>query len=437
VLRRTRLAVPLLVGVAAVLGGRLPDRLPWVVLGGVLAAVAVDAWAVRVAQARLDAVADRVLAVTSEDGRAPELVPRGGREWQRLVAALDEVARVVRERFAAVRGEQERVQRLLDALPTAVLLFGAEGLVYANPTATELFDLVDAAGLTPVRVLGVAALAQAVAEAATAAEPVTVSVSRGDRELVGRATTTGPDEVALIVTDLTTVLRLEAMRRDFVANASHELKTPVTGMRALADSLALALARDPDRARTMVERIQGEASRLSQLVRDLLDLARLEEGSDGRVRQRVDLADLCAQQVERLRAVAEQAEVDVRPPEGEAGTVGVPDDLKLVIGNLIENAIRYTEPGGTVRIGVRRRGSTAVVEVADDGIGIPEDEQERIFERFYRVDKARSRAAGGTGLGLSLVRHAVERHGGRVRVSSTLGEGSTFTVELPVDGVAG
>jgi signal transduction histidine kinase len=437
VLRRTRLVLPLAVGVAALLGGLLPQLLPVVVIACVALAVLLDDRVTRVEEERLAEVADRVVAFASDERRPPELVAQGGREWQRLITALNDVARVLRQRFEALRREQRRMERLLEALPTAVLLFGPQGLEYANPTAAELFDLEEPEGLSPLRALGVAGLAQAVAEAAETDGPVTVSVTADGRELVGRATTTGPGQVALIVTDLTSLQRVEAMRRDFVANASHELKTPVTGMRALADSLHLALDRDPERARTMVERIQTEAARLAQLVRDLLDLARLEEGADGRVRQRVDLAEVAVQQVERLQGLADDAGVELRLDVEPAVVVGIAEDMRLIVGNLVENAIQYGHRGGHVDVVVRRRGSTTAVEVADDGIGIPDADQQRIFERFYRVDKARSRAAGGTGLGLSLIRHAVERHGGRVGVSSVLGEGSRFTVELPVDGGMG
>ncbi|HUG84039.1 MAG TPA: histidine kinase dimerization/phospho-acceptor domain-containing protein, partial [Euzebya sp.] len=339
-LRRTRFTLPLLAALAAVLGGLLSDRIA--VVAGVmfLLGVAVDAALARVEETRLARLADQVVAFASEEERPPELVVEGGREWKRMVAALNEVARILRERFEALRSERGRVQRLLDVMPTAVLLFTAEGLAYANPQANALLELDDPIGQTPLRALGVTALQQAIDEAAETGRSITVHVTRDDRELMANATRIAPTEIAMIVTDLTEVLRVEAMRRDFVANASHELKTPVTGIQALADSLRLAMVRDPERARSMVERIQLEATRLARLVRDLLDLTRLEEGSDGRTRQRVPLAYLCAQQIERLEVLAEQADVRVRlVDDGAASVVGVPEDLKLITGNLIQNAI--------------------------------------------------------------------------------------------------
>ncbi|CAN5204348.1 hypothetical protein BH23ACT9_BH23ACT9_01030 [soil metagenome] len=434
-LRRTRYLLPVMAALAALAGALLPDLI-WVVVPGVFVlGVIADGLVARVEEDRLRHVADQVVAFASEAERPEPLTMDGGREWQRMVAALNEVASVLRERFEALRTERLRVQRVLDVLPTAVLLFTADGLAYVNPAASEQFELEDPIGLTPLRALGVPGLVHAIEEVQETGREIHVTVRRDSRELLCHASRVAIGEVALIVTDLTDMHRVEAMRRDFVANASHELKTPVTGMQALADSLHLAMARDPDRARTMVERIQLEATRLASLVRDLLDLTRLEEGAGDRARQRVDIGAVCEAQIERLRSVAEQQEVELTlSARGSATVIGIPEDIKLIVGNLIHNAIQYNRQGGRVAINVGREGSDVFLEVSDSGIGIPEAAQDRVFERFYRVDKARSRAAGGTGLGLSLVRHAVERHGGDVRVSSVLGEGSTFTVELPVDG---
>jgi signal transduction histidine kinase len=436
-LRRTRLTLPLLAVVAALAGGLVPERVLIVAVVMAVAGIAIDVVMSRVEEARLARVADQVVAFASDEERPPELTVEGGQQWQRIVGALDDIARILRERFEALRTERRRVQRLLEVMPSGVLLFTADGLVYANPQAIELFDLTDPLGLTPLRVLGDRGLQQAVTEAAETRKPITIQVSRDGRELMGTATSIAPAEVALIITDLTDVRRVEAMRRDFVANASHELKTPVTGMQALADSLHMAMDRDPDRAVAMVERIQLEATRLARLVRDLLDLTRLEEGGDDRTTQRIDLVALCENQIDRLRVVAEQSEVELAlETTGETMVIGLPEDVRLIVSNLIRNAVQYNRPQGTVVVRVGREESVAVVQVVDTGIGIAETEQDRIFERFYRVDKARSRASGGTGLGLSLVRNAVERHSGTVDVSSVLGEGSTFTVRLPVDGGA-
>lgn len=315
------------------------------------------------------------------------------------------------------------LERLLDDLPLAVMLFTDGRLAYANAATRALFgDLAERA------------VADAVAEVAVAARAIEVELTAGGRDLVARASPTAPGEVAVVVSDLTETRRVESMRRAFVTNASHELKTPVAGMQALADALLLAVERDPDRARRMIERLRGEAVRLARLVRELLDLARLEEATTQRAR-RVDLPPLVSAQVERLGELAERRGIRIGTDlDPAASIVAVPEDVRLIVGNLLENAVRYNRDRGHVQVHVQRCGGEVSLAVADTGIGIPEADRDRVFERFYRVDRARSRAAGGTGLGLSLVRNATERAGGRISLTSEVGVGSTFTVVLPVEG---
>ncbi len=334
------------------------------------------------------------------------------------------------------RSEQPAAsERLLEGLPTAVLLFSGSKLVYANPAARALFAIEGDGDGAPIEVLGGEGLADAVTEAQETGRTTVVEVTRAGRELVGRATVTAEGEVALVVTDLTDAKRVEAMRRDFVTNASHELKTPVAAIQALSDSLQLALDRDPARTRQMVRRLQKEAARLAQLVRELLDLSLLEEGASGTERRLVDLAEMARTHVTRSARLAAERGISVRCHCGEpAKLVSTPAEARLIVSNLIDNAIQYNRPGGSVDVRVERDGGSVLLEVSDTGIGIPEPERDRIFERFYRVDKARSRQAGGTGLGLSIVRNAVQRLGGEISVESALGEGSTFRVRLPVEG---
>jgi signal transduction histidine kinase len=361
-----------------------------------------------------------------------------------LAFALSGAALAVGLAVSAGPGEDEaaacaRSGGLLEGLPSAVLLFDDDGLAYANAAARLLFDLDEGRDVrNPRAVLGAGDLAGIVEDALTHGAEVEIEVVRGQRSLHGRAARAATGKVALVVSDLTEVRRVDAVRRDFVTNASHELKTPVAGIQALSESLELAVERHPDRARHMIERLQVESVRLATLVRDLLDLARLEEASAaGPRRSAVDVAGVVRGQVERLGPVAESRGIVVEVTADEGATVlGVPEDVRLIAGNLIENAIRYNRDGGSVTISVRTEGRDLVLEVADTGLGIPEADRDRVFERFYRVDKGRSRAAGGTGLGLSLVRHATQRAGGRVALESEVGEGSIFTVTLPADPTA-
>lgn len=392
--RLALLWLPVAAVAAALLGTRLPDR-------PVVAAVA----------AALAAVALVLVGRTTTNRR---------------------VERVVEQ----LADERARAERLLERLPLAVLVFSEGGLAYANPAAGDLFPVHDGQGRTPRDVVTVSAFVEAIEEASDTGESVEVEAVHDGRVLAARASVPATREVALVVTDLTESRRVADMRRDFVVNASHELKTPVAGMRALADSIGLAVERDPQRARRMIQRLQDEAARLAQLVRDLLDLARLEEAAYANRRQ-VDVGAVVSRQLDRLRPLAETRGIALHCEAAQAASVvASPEDVRLIVDNLVENAIRYNRDGGTVRVQVRRADGQVVLEITDTGIGIPAADQDRVFERFYRVDKARSRAAGGTGLGLSLVRNAVQRHGGQVSLDSVLEEGSTFRVVLPVEGAA-
>ena len=234
------------------------------------------------------------------------------------------------------------------------------------------------------------------------------------------------------------VTRLERMRTDFVANASHELKTPVAGIALLSESIANAAHDGDTQAISMFsKRLEKEASRLQHLVRDLLDLARLENRqARGRGAETSDFAGAVAVSFDAhlTRADAKGVEMELcdETAEGDPPRVKLSaSDAALLVDNLLENAVNYTE-SGSVRVRLACEEGRAVLSVKDTGIGIPYADQGRIFERFYRVDTARSREMGGTGLGLSLVRHAVEDAGGSIQLESAPGAGSTFTVRLPL-----
>jgi len=229
------------------------------------------------------------------------------------------------------------------------------------------------------------------------------------------------------------------VRRDFVANASHELRTPIANIRATAETMLHA----PDDAALVARFLPpliNEAERLSRLVSDLLDLARAE-GVEEAPSFPVHLKDVVESVIERLHDKARRREITIDwQPNGSAPIVnGDEAGLEQVAFNLIDNALAYTPTGGRVALHLHQSApegapAMAVLEVSDSGIGIPETDLPRIFERFYRVDKARSRAEGGTGLGLAIVKHIVETHGGHVEVESAIGQGTTFRVEIPVSG---
>lgn len=238
--------------------------------------------------------------------------------------------------------------------------------------------------------------------------------------------------VLVLVEDLSEARRLDAVRRDFVANVSHELKTPVGALSLLAEAVDSA-SDDPETVRRFAGRMQGEASRLTNLVNDLVDLSKLQDGDPLEYTDRVDVDQVVREAVDATRNLAAAGEIDVVVGD-HAGACVVGDEQQLVMAlrNLVTNAIAYSPPRTRVGVAARARDGVVEVSVTDQGIGIPLEEQDRIFERFYRVDQARSRVTGGTGLGLALVKHVCVNHAGECTVWSVPGEGSTFTLRLPL-----
>lgn len=361
-----------------------------------------------------------------------ELPP--GPAWRQLAVSLNALGAAHARRGTRLDRARQQRERLVDALPDPGLLFDKEGyLVRANPSARNRFEIPDAGPRTAAQTLGGAQLSEAVTEARQSGRTITMDTEHDGRGYSVLATPVG-DEVLLLITDRTEREHVDAVRRDFVANASHELKTPVSGIQALAEALEVTVGRDAERARSLVGRLAAESRRLGNLVRDLLDLSRLEEGRPGTGRTSVDLAAVVRDEVERVsrRAGEREVTVDLEAPE-RATLVGREDDIRLIVANLLDNAVVYNRPGGRVEVDLERADGAWRLRVRDTGIGIARGDLDRIFERFYRVDVDRSRETGGTGLGLALVRHAAQRHGGSVSVDSILGEGTTFAVVLPVE----
>jgi signal transduction histidine kinase len=277
--------------------------------------------------------------------------------------------------------------------------------------------------------LGLRRLAE---RAATAQAVLTVEVETGSpaRTLRGFAAPAREGSVVLVIRDITETRRLDRVRRDFVANASHELKTPAASIQAAAETIRTAAAEDPSVIPRFASQLEREAARLSRIVSDLLDLSRLESGSV--LDEAVALDAIVRDEGERFEDPAAEAGVGLSVAAAAVPRVrGSARDLALLVRNLVDNAIRYTPPGGKVHVELTADGADVVLAVADTGLGIPHRDLPRIFERFYRVDRARSRETGGTGLGLSIVKHVAENLGGRVEVTSELGQGTRFEVRLP------
>jgi two-component system sensor histidine kinase SenX3 len=351
---------------------------------------------------------------------------RSAREWRERAITAENIG--LEQRLEAQ--EERRVRDLsLSTMDEGVLLIGRDGSVaFAN-------DAIDRhLGSTPTSLDAVLpfALRTAIQESRTRREPTSVLVETGApaRWLHGTVTPAADDATLVVVRDVTHQRRLEAVRRDFVANASHELKTPAATIQAVAETLGRAAADDPEAVARFASQLEREAVRLSRIVADLLDLSRLESGSA--LDELVSLGAAAREEGQRLEESAEHAGVTLEiQTRDERPVRGSQRDLALLVRNLIDNAIRYSHEGGRVAVQLDVEGDEVVLRVSDTGIGIPSRDLDRIFERFYRVDRARSRETGGTGLGLAIVKHVVENHGGEIEVESELGRGTTFRISFP------
>ncbi|MGN7965712.1 sensor histidine kinase [Microbacterium sp. 22179] len=339
-------------------------------------------------------------------------------------------ARVAEETSSAV---PEGIVDVLASMDDAACVVDTSGLVLAASVAASRFgiDVGSTLDNPELRLLvrGVRA------DGGTATESMRITrggLSLDPRLVSARASVLGPRLTLLIIRDVTEQERLDQMRRDFVANTSHELKTPVGAVTLLAEAIESA-ADDPAQVRIFATRISAEAGRLAQLTGRIMSLSRLQADDGLGDVTPVAIDEVIAKSIEAHVVQADAAGVEITRG-GDRG-IWVRGDAQILVeavGNLIVNAIVYSPSGSRVGVGVRAEDGVVEIAVSDQGIGIAEADRERIFERFYRADEARSRRTGGTGLGLSIVKHATQRHGGEVRLWSRPGRGSTFTMRLPL-----
>ena len=344
--------------------------------------------------------------------------------------------------FAARRGERvanvvtpsvpDGVSQVLDAIESAGIVVDPSGnVVKASPGALAL-------GFVRDGKLAHAEFIQLVDQVRDSGDPATadVDITRGrfsdvSLNLSVRAARLGTRYVLLLAQDHTESRRLDEVRRDFIANISHELKTPIGAVSLLAEALEPA-ADDPDQVRRFAARLATEAARLVRITGEIIDLSRLQAADALHQPELLELDSVIAAAVDQNRVAAEAGGVTlVAARDPGARVYGDEDLLVVAVHNLIANAIAYSPNRGRVGVGISRRDGFVEIAVTDQGVGIPEEDRDRVFERFYRVDQARSRHTGGTGLGLSIVKHAVQNHGGDVKVWSLVGKGSTFTIRLP------
>ncbi len=383
-------------------------------------------------------------------GQKARLVRRGvPGPLDALVKTFNSAAADIQSRDQSLEQDRQQLRVVLEAMEEAVIAVDARRrLLFANASAARLFGLEEASAgrLVPELIRG-PQVQDAVEETLRLAGPSAYQgeltlpgrdASRANRSLSVRGTPLPgrpSPGVVLVFHDVTDLRRLERMRQDFVANASHELKTPLASIKAYTETLLDWGIHDDSVNRRFLERIDEQVERLHLLILDLLSLARLESGQEPFEHSPLSLIPVVQACVEAHtgRAEASGLRLDFDAGGLDEGALVLADEeaIRQIVDNLVDNAIKYTPGGRSVSVSCWGDQDELCIEVADTGIGIPRDDLPRIFERFYRVDKARSRELGGTGLGLSIVKHLVGSMGGQIDVSSRLGSGTRFTIHLP------
>lgn len=412
-----------------------------VAIGGAVIAGAVTfvvvGWIVR----PLTRLTDGAQAVAAGDDEHPVHVESHD-ELGLLGAAFNHMQRKLHRRLGQVRENSERLATVLGSMVEGVIAVDTDQkIVLANEAGRSLIDFVtaDAIGRPLLEVTRSRAVLDAVEEAFEADAPIKIEFESPGvtRRVLALRATKLPGEpcpgVMVVLHDVTELRRLENLRRELVANVSHELKTPLASIKAYAETLRLGAVNDPDHNLIFVGRIEEQADRLHQLILDLLQIARVEAGQEVFDIGEVAVAEVAEKSVSQHLGAAEGKRISllIDPPPQPLTIMADDEGLLTILNNLIDNAIKYTPEDGTVTVRWREEGTMVQIEVQDTGIGIAPSDQARVFERFYRVDKARSRELGGTGLGLSIVKHLAQAFRGSVGISSKLRQGSTFRVLLP------
>ena len=393
------------------------------VVGGAIVGIALDRARLRRRLRRLSPT-----GLSGQGGRR-----RGRLSAPRFVEAAQRREELAEEARATADTAARRLEASLDGLQAGLVLCDPSGRVVARNAAAEAFLQARHGEALVSRVI------KDLLERARAGERATTTVELHTEPRRSYEVEALPVErqgetlgAVALVRDTTEHHRIESVRRDFVANVSHELKTPIGALSLLADSLAADP--EPEVAARLAGRMQVEILRVDNTIDDLLTLAMLEDGA-GRGDEAVEIDAVVTAAVDRISETVEQRDIEVvvSSQEGLEPFRGSRIRLESALFNLLDNAVKFSEPGGRVDVVVETHDRDLKVSVADEGIGIPVAERSRIFERFYRVDRARSRHTGGTGLGLSIVRHVALNHGGDVSVTSREGYGSQFTITLPLD----
>ena len=455
---------------------RAIDRTAATLVGAVILAVAVTGLAATILAVWLGRTISgpikrlTVLAGEMAGGRLNSRLAVGSRdEIGELGQAFNRMADRLEETFDTISTERNRLAAILETVADGLVIVDPSGrVVTLNPGAERLLQTSEerAVGRPFIAVARDHELAELLDRPERGGRLIELGRPRRQVRAVAATIPGTGGQRLLLLQDVTELRRLESVRRDFVANVSHELRTPIAAIKAIAETLEDGALDDPPAARTFLSQLHGEVDRLTQMVRELLELSRIESGQATVTPRPVDLATLLRSAADRFRPLASRSGLELRltiPPDLPP-TVADPDRIDQVLANLLHNAVKFTPPGGWIELCASRRGQESgvggqggsqrigvgdadstptldsrllapdevVISVADGGIGIPPDDLDRIFERFFKTD--RSRSGGGTGLGLAIAKHLVQAHGGRIWAESSGSRGTTFSFTLPTAG---
>ncbi|MEM7453121.1 MAG: ATP-binding protein [Planctomycetota bacterium] len=364
-------------------------------------------------------------------------------EWETVRRSLRTMQKDLQSREERLTENSRQLEAVLSSMSEGVLATDSAGtVILANLAVCRMLsisrdELIGQDLASMVRVPELQTAVQQARETRAFARTEFQTLSEPRRTLSGRINVmdNSPESgVAIVLNDVSELRQLETMRRDFVSNVSHELKTPLSAIKAYAETLKLGAIHDSDNNMQFVEQIESNADLLNLQIQDLIALGRVESGHAAFDISSVNINDVCHACFERFDEIARKQSISLTVQYAEETPIVRADEeaVTTIVNNLVSNAIQYTPAGGNVLIKTSIDDWDATVQVVDDGIGIGAEDSARIFERFYRVDKARSRDMGGTGLGLSIVKHLVQEFDGSIDVSSDIGKGSTFSVKLPL-----
>lgn len=360
----------------------------------------------------------------------------------RSLRSLEELARKTEEKLGQLNRDKNRLQTILDTMTEGVLVTNEKGEVERfNPSLPKILRLQSISPgetiLASIRHPEIFEILKKVLTTQTPEEGEVLLPGDPPRHLTVQITPLREGEKTVgavtVFSDVTRLRQLEGMRREFVANVSHEIKTPLTNILGYAETLRTGALQDPESSGRFVEKIEKNASQLKSLVEDILKLSAIESGRLEIEPVCVNLNDAIQETVADFESLIAGKKMAFRSDSPRDLKIFVdPSQFRQILGNLVDNAIKYTPAGGAISLAARPVGPVCQIDVSDTGIGIPAKDLPHLFERFYRVDKGRSREMGGTGLGLAIVKHLVQAQGGEVSVQSEVGRGSIFSFTLPL-----